>query len=326
MAQQKIQNIFLAGHAGMVGSAFYRALNENPGVQIFTADRSECDLSNQSQVNQLFQSHNFDLVILAAAKVGGIYANNTFPGDFIYQNLTIQTNVIHAAHLSNISNLLFLGSSCVYPKYSDQPIQESSLLSGYLESTNEAYAIAKIAGIKLCESYNRQYGRDYRSIMPTNLYGPNDNYHPKNSHVIPALIHRFHLAKEERLANVKIWGSGKPQRDFMHVDDLVSAALLIMSINKVEYQKLTQPNCSHINISSGSEYTIAETAKLISDIVGFNGGIEFDDTKPDGTLRKKMSSSILDELEWAPKIDLLSGLQHTYKNYIDEKLSSNKKN
>jgi len=324
MARQKIKNIFLAGHTGMVGSAFYRALNNNPKIKLFTFGRSECDLSNQSQVDELFQSHNFDLVILAAAKVGGIYANNTFPGDFIYQNLIIQTNVIHAAHSSSVNNLLFLGSSCVYPKYSDQPIQESSLLSGYLEETNESYAIAKIAGIKLCEGYNRQFGRNYRSIMPTNLYGPNDNYHPQNSHVIPGLIHRFHRAKEEGLASVKIWGSGKPRRDFMHVDDLVSAALLIMSISDSEYKKLILPNCSHINISSGSEYTIAETAKLISDVVGFSGSIEFDDTKPDGTLRKKMSSTILDRLDWRPKIDLLSGLQNTYKNYIDEKLINEK--
>ena len=326
MAQQKPQKIFLAGHTGMVGSAFYRVLKEDPKIQIFTAGRSDCDLSNQSQVNQMFQSNNFDLVILAAAKVGGIYANNTFPGDFIYQNLMIQTNVIHAAHLSNINNLLFLGSSCVYPKNSNQPIRESSLLSGYLESTNEPYSVAKIAGIKLCESYNRQYGRDYRSIMPTNLYGPNDNYHPQNSHVIPGLIERFHSAKEASLANVKIWGSGKPKRDFMHVDDLVSAALLVMSINNSKYQKLIQPNCSHINISSGSEYTIAETAQFISDVIGFTGGIKFDDTKPDGTFRKKMSSSILDRLGWRPKIDLLTGLQNTYDNYIDEKLPSNKKN
>lgn len=326
MAPLKPQKIFLAGHTGMVGSAFYRALNEDPKIQIYTAGRSECDLSNQSQVNQMFQSNNFDLVILAAAKVGGIYANNTFPGDFIYQNLMIQTNVIHAAHLSNINNLLFLGSSCVYPKNSNQPIRESSLLSGYLESTNEPYAVAKIAGIKLCESYNRQYGRDYRSIMPTNLYGPNDNYHPQNSHVIPGLIERFHSAKEDSLANVIIWGSGKPKRDFMHVDDLVSAALLVMSINNSKYQKLIQPNCAHINISSGSEHTIAETAQFISDVVGFTGDIKFDDTKPDGTFRKKMSSSILDRLGWRPKIDLLTGLQNTYDNYIDAKLPSNKKN
>ena len=203
----------------------------------------------------------------------------------------------------------------IYPRGVEQQIKEEALLTGVLEPTNEPYAIAKIAGIKLCEAYNRQFGRNYRSIMPTNLYGPNDNYHPQNSHVIPGLIYRFHRAKEEGLANVKIWGSGKPRRDFMHVDDLVSAALLIMSISDSDYQKLILPNCSHINISSGSEHTIAETAKLISDVVGYSGGINFDDSKPDGTLRKKMSSTILDRLDWRPKIDLLFGLQNTYKNY-----------
>ncbi|MDC1008370.1 GDP-L-fucose synthase [Gammaproteobacteria bacterium] len=325
MASQNIQNIFLAGHAGMVGSAFYKALDQNPDVHIFTATRSECDLTNQSQVNRLFQSQHFDQVILAAAKVGGIHANKTFPADFIYQNLIIQANVIHAAHSNNINNLLFLGSSCIYPKYSDQPIQESSLLSGYLESTNEPYAIAKIAGIKMCESYNRQHGRDYRSIMPTNLYGPHDNYHPKNSHVIPALIHKFHLAKEEKLPTVNIWGSGEARRDFMHVDDLVSAALLIMSMDDVEYQKLIKPDCSHINISSGVDHTIIEIANLIAAVVGFDGGMEFDHSKSDGAPRKMMSSSVLDSLKWRPNIDLRLGLQNTYKNYLHETLHVNKK-
>jgi len=318
MALGTTKKIFLAGHAGMVGSAFYRALATNPEVKIFTATKLECNLSNQSQVNQLFKSQNFDQVILAAAKVGGIYANSIYPADFIYQNLIIQANVINAAHLNNINDLLFLGSSCIYPKHAAQPIQESSLLSGSLESTNEPYAIAKIAGIKLCESYNRQYGRDYRSIMPTNLYGPNDNYHPENSHVIPALINKFHLAKIENRSTVSIWGNGEAHRDFMHVDDLVNAALFIMSISYTEYQKLIQPDCSHINISSGSERTIAETAQLISTIIGFRGSIEFDHLKPDGTMRKMMSASILTELGWRPKIDFISGLQNTYESYLQE--------
>mgnify|MGYP006413009065 FL=1 len=298
----------------MVGSAIVRQL-KTKNCKLLTKSHSELDLTNQQQVNDFIAREKPDQIYLAAAKVGGIYANNTYPADFIYQNLMIQTNIIHAAHKNNVEKLLFLGSSCIYPKSVKQPMQEEALLTSVLESTNEPYAIAKIAGIKLCESYNRQHNRDYRSVMPTNLYGPGDNYHLKNSHVIPALIRRFHEAKINDAIKVKIWGSGKPQREFLYVDDMAAACIYVMKLNKIIYQQQTKPMLSHINVGTGKDITIKKLAENIAKVTGFKGKIEFDTTKLDGPKRKLMDSARLNSLGWCPKIDLEQGIKQTYEDY-----------
>ena len=310
--------IYVAGHRGMVGSAIVRALL-GQGVaieQIVTRTSAELDLRNQAAVNAFFAQERPDQVYLAAAKVGGIHANNTYPADFIYDNLMVQANVVHAAHTHGVQKLLFLGSSCIYPRQAPQPMAESALLTGPLEPTNEPYAVAKIAGIKLCESYNRQYGRDYRSVMPTNLYGPGDNYHPENSHVIPALIRRFHEAKLSGAHEVVIWGSGTPRREFLYVDDMAAASLFVMQLPTDVYQAHTLPMQSHINVGFGSDVTIAELALAVAKAVGFAGGISFDPSKPDGAPRKWMDSSCLNGLGWRARVGLGEGLERTYPVFL----------
>ena len=309
--------VFVAGSQGMVGASLLSRLKNFNNVSIITASRSEVDLVNQKEVFDFFKRNKIDQVYLAAAKVGGIQANNTYPADFIYQNLMIEANVIHAAHQNNVQKLLFLGSSCIYPKHAEQPMSENSLLTGTLEPTNEPYAIAKIAGIKMCESYNRQYGRDYRSVMPTNLYGPGDNFHPENSHVIPALIQRFHKAKNNNVKEVIIWGSGEPLREFLHVDDMAAASIHIMNISHDFYKQYTAPMLSHINVGSGIDCSIRELAETVSQVVGYSGRLIFDKTKPDGAPRKLMDSSKLKELGWTPHYNLKKGLAHTYDWYKD---------
>ena len=312
--------IFVAGHNGMVGSGLVRFLKKKKKIKLILKDKAELDLLNQTKVGNFFKKEKIDQVYLAAAKVGGINANNSFPAQFIYENITIQTNVIHSAFLNGVKKLLFLGSSCIYPKNAKQPMKESELLTGYLESTNEPYAISKIAGIKLCESYNRQYGDsygiDYRCIMPTNLYGPGDNYHPENSHVIPALILRFHYAKNNNLPYVNVWGSGKPRREFLYVDDMVRACVHLMNVDKLIYSRLTEQMCSHINVGSGMDMTIMELAKKIKKITGYNGQIKFDSTKPDGSQRKFLDSKRMNSLGWKPIVSLTNGLTKTYKDFI----------
>jgi len=321
----KSNKIYVAGHRGMVGSAIIRELKDQGFENIITRTHSELDLTNQQQVQEFFSQEKPDQVYLAAAKVGGIFANDTYPADFIYQNLMIEANVIHSAFKSNIKKLLFLGSSCIYPKLADQPMKEDALLSGYLEPTNEPYAIAKIAGIKLCESYNRQYGEshgiDYRSVMPTNLYGPGDNYHPENSHVIPALIRRFHNAKINNEEKVIVWGSGNPKREFLYVDDMASASVHVMNLDKENYDQNTNEMCSHINVGTGKDLSIGELAKILKKVIGFAGEIEFDSSKPDGSPRKLMDSSRLNILGWNPRVDLERGLTLTYENYLQNIMS-----
>ncbi len=300
----------------MVGSAIARQLGAYSDVELILASRDELNLENQSAVNDFFSSSEIDEVYLAAAKVGGIHANNTYPADFIYRNLLIETNIIGAAHSSGVQKLLFLGSSCIYPRAVAQPMREDALLTDVLESTNEPYAIAKIAGIKLCESFNRQYGRDYRSVMPTNLYGPGDNYHPENSHVIPALLRRFHEAKVSGTNEVVVWGSGKPYREFLFVDDMASASIHVMNLDEATYKANTQEMCSHINVGYGSDVTIRELATEIADTVGFTGKVSFDASKPDGTMRKLMDSGRLFETGWKPAVDLKSGLAIAYDEFL----------
>jgi len=304
----------------MVGSALVRLLKKHE-VDIISCDKKKLDLLSQKDVQNFFKSKKIDQVYIAAAKVGGIYANNTFPAEFIYENLMIQGNLIHSAFLSGVKKLLFLGSSCIYPKNANQPMTEEDLLTGKLESTNEPYAIAKIAGVKLCESFNRQYGKshgiDYRSVMPTNLYGQGDNYHPENSHVIPALIYRFHHAKKRNDPFVSIWGTGKPRREFLHVDDMVNASFHVMNIDKISYDKCTSSMCSHINIGSGKDLTISELASIIKDIIGYKGQIKFDSSKPDGTPKKLLDSTRLNNLGWRPLISLHDGLIKTYNDFMD---------
>lgn len=313
-------NILVAGHHGMVGSAIVRQLEKDAKNIIRTATRDELDLTNQAAVVDFFKSNKLDQVYLAAAKVGGIYANNTYPADFIYQNLMIQANVVEAAFRNNVKKLLFLGSSCIYPKLVAQPMPESALLTGTLEPTNEPYAIAKIAGIKLCESYNRQYGEthglDYRSVMPTNLYGPGDNYHPENSHVIPALIRRFHEAKMEGATEVAIWGTGEPRREFLYVDDMAKACIHVMNLDKDVYDNKVQSMQSHINVGCGKDVTIKELAVAIAHVVGYEGEITFDNTKPDGAPRKLMDSSRLNALGWKAETNLTDGLELAYHDFI----------
>ena len=311
--------IFIAGHKGMVGSALVRFLKIQD-IELITKNRKELDLLNHQDVQKFFVNEKIDQVYLAAAKVGGIHANKTYPADFIYKNLMIQNNVIHNAFLSGVKKLLFLGSSCIYPKDANQPMREEELLTGKLEPTNESYAIAKIAGIKMCESYNRQYGKshniDYRSIMPTNLYGPGDNYHPENSHVIPALIYRFHEAKINNLPNVTIWGTGTPKREFLYVDDMAKASIHLMNLDKNIYDKQTSSMCSHINVGSGKDLAIKELAEIIKDVLGFKGGINFDPTKPDGISKKLLDSKLINSLGFKPEISLKDGLIKTYQDYI----------
>jgi GDP-L-fucose synthase len=314
--------IYVAGHRGMVGSAIVRNLEAKGFTSIVTRTHAELDLTNQAAVKDFFETEKPDQVYLAAAKVGGIHANNTYPAEFIYDNLMVQNNVIHQAFVHGVKKLLFLGSSCIYPKLAPQPMSEDALLTGKLESTNEPYAIAKIAGIKLCESYNRQYGQshgiDYRSVMPTNLYGPGDNYHPENSHVIPALIRRFHEAKVKRLPEVVIWGTGTPRREFLYVDDMAAASVFVMELDKKTYDQQTEPMQSHINVGFGSDVTIAELAKAVGQAVGYKGAIGFDTSKPDGTLRKWMDSSKLNKLGWRPQVALEVGLERTYKELVEK--------
>jgi GDP-L-fucose synthase len=312
--------IYVAGHRGMVGSAIIRNLEAKGCTNIVTRTHAELDLTNQAAVQAFFETEKPEQVYLAAAKVGGIYANNTFPAEFIYQNLMMETNTIHQAFMSGVKKLLFLGSSCIYPKLAPQPMGEDALLTGKLESTNEPYAIAKIAGIKLCESYNRQYGNshgiDYRSVMPTNLYGPGDNYHPENSHVIPALIRRFHEAKTNNLPEVLIWGTGSPRREFLYVDDMAAASVFVMELDKKTYDEQTDPMQSHINVGFGTDITIAELAKAVGEAVGYHGLISFDLSKPDGTPRKWMDSRKLNQLGWKPSVNILEGLDMAYKAFL----------
>ena len=315
--------IFIAGHNGMVGSALVRYLKLY-NVEIITKEKKELDLLDQKKVLNFFKKNKIDQVYLAAAKVGGIIANNNYPANFIYENLMIQSNIIHSSYLSGIKKLLFLGSSCIYPKKVKQPIKEEKLLTGKLEPTNEPYAIAKIAGIKMCESYNRQYGLDYRSLMPTNLYGPGDNYHDEDSHVIPGLINRFHNAKVNKSKKVIIWGSGKPKREFLYVDDLAKASVHLMNKDIKTYGKLSTPMSSHVNIGSNVEITINELAKNIKKIVGFKGKIEYDFTKPDGTTRKLLDSMRMKYFGFKPKVSLKKGLTKTYQDYKKNWLNLNK--
>jgi GDP-L-fucose synthase len=317
-----VERIYVAGHRGMVGSAIVRQLLAQGVAQshIITRTHAELDLTNQLAVQAFFAAEKPTQVYLAAAKVGGIHANNTYPADFIYDNLMVQANVIDAAFKNGAKKLLFLGSSCIYPRMAQQPMREDVLLTGTLEPTNEPYAIAKIAGIKLCESYNRQYGQshgvDYRSVMPTNLYGPGDNYHPENSHVIPALIRRFHEAKLANAPNVAIWGTGTPRREFLYVHDMAAASMYVMQLPKAVYDQHTSSRQSHINLGSGSDVTIAEVAQAIAQTVGFTGEIEFDTTKPDGAPRKLMDSSRLNALGWQAKVNLQDGLAAAYRDFV----------
>jgi GDP-L-fucose synthase len=311
--------VYVAGHEGMVGSAIIRMLKKNKNIRLITKNKKELNLINQEKVQNFFCKEKPDQVYVAAAKVGGIYANSIYPAEFIYENLMVQSNIINAAFVNEVKKLLFLGSSCIYPKFTVQPIKEEYLLSGLLEPTNEAYAVAKIAGVKMCESYNRQYGIshniDYRCVMPTNLYGPGDNYHLNNSHVIPALIRKFHEAKINNQSKVIIWGTGKARREFLHVDDLAGACIYIMNLERNIFYKAIKPSCSHINVGSGEEFTIAELAKIIKEIVGYIGEIEFDLEKPDGIKRKFLDSKNINNLGWKKEVSLRTGLRQVYKDF-----------
>jgi GDP-L-fucose synthase len=324
--QQTMPKIYVAGHRGMVGSAIVRNLiaKGHDPARIIGRTHAELDLTDQAAVRHFFATEKPDQVYLAAARVGGIHANNTYPAEFIYDNLMVQANVIDAAFRNGVKKLLFLGSSCIYPKLAPQPMSENALLTGFLEPTNEPYAVAKIAGIKICESYNRQYGAeygvDYRSVMPTNLYGPGDNYHPENSHVIPALIRRFHESKVNQTPTVTIWGSGKPYREFLFVDDMAAASVYVMNLPKEQYSEHTLPMQSHINVGYGSDITIAQLAQAIGKVVGYTGQIVFDATKPDGAPRKLMDSSLLKKLGWAAQVDIEKGLNQAYQDFLTYKV------
>jgi GDP-L-fucose synthase len=310
------ENVLVAGAAGMVGAAICRSLDA-AGISFYGATRQEGDLTSRREVDDLIAGGRYDWLVIAAAKVGGIHANDTYPAEFLFENLMIEANLIDAAYRAGIEHILFLGSSCIYPRDADQPMSEPALLTGPLEATNEPYAIAKIAGIKLCESYNRQYGTDYRSLMPTNLYGPGDNYHPENSHVIPALMRRFHEAKLAGLNRVTVWGSGKPRREFLHVDDLAAASLHVMGIEAEKYQASVPPRCSHLNVGTGQDVTIGELAATMKKVVGLDAELEFDTSKPDGTPRKLLDVARLAELGWSARIDLESGLGDAYQWFKD---------
>ena len=318
------QKIYIAGHKGMVGSAIVRELERKGYTNLVYRTRQELDLTNQEAVKHFFDTEKPDQVYLAAAKVGGIYANNTYPAEFIYDNLMVQNNVIHQAFMNGVKKLLFLGSSCIYPKLAPQPMTEDALLTGKLEATNEPYAIAKIAGIKMCESYNRQYGQshgvDYRSVMPTNLYGPGDNYHPENSHVIPALLRRFHEAKINNAAEVMIWGTGTPRREFLYVDDMARACVFVMELAKEQYDQVTTQMQSHLNVGYGSDVSINELAHAVARATGYTGRIAFDPSKPDGSLRKWMSSGRLNQLGWRPEYNLDCGLSRAYRDFVNNKM------
>lgn len=320
MSTNKDAKIYIAGHRGMVGSAIVRQLQAKGFNNLVMRTHAELDLTNQQAVADFFQMEKPEQVYLAAAKVGGIHANNTYPAEFIYQNLMMEANVVHQAFQAGVNKLLFLGSSCIYPKMAPQPMAEDALLTGKLEATNEPYAIAKIAGIKLCESYNRQYGKshgiDYRSVMPTNLYGPGDNYHPENSHVIPALIRRFHEAKEKNEPEVVIWGTGTPMREFLYVDDMAAASVFVMELDQRTYDQYAEPMQSHINVGFGSDVTIKELAQTVGQVVGYEGQITFDISKPDGTPRKLMDSHKLRGMGWNARVDLLAGLRMAYSDYL----------
>jgi nucleoside-diphosphate-sugar epimerase len=316
-----VKKIYVAGHNGMVGSAILRRLQsrqaEGEALQLATRSHAELDLTDQAAVRNFMQAERPDIVILAAAKVGGIHANNTFPADFIYENLMIECNVIHEGFAAGVKKLLLLGSSCIYPKAAPQPMAEDALLTGPLEPTNEPYAVAKIAGIKLCESYSRQHGVDYRSVMPTNLYGPGDNFHPENSHVMPALIRRFHEAAAEGRAEVVIWGTRTPRREFLHVDDMAAASLFVLDLPKSDYDANTRPMLSHINVGSGTDISILDLARLVAKVTGFKGEIVTDPSKPDGTPRKLMDVSRLRTLGWEAEIGLEQGLKETYDWFLE---------
>jgi len=309
--------IYIAGHRGLVGSAIVRQLESRGFTNLLMRTHKELDLANQAQVQSFFQQEKPDYVILAAAKVGGIHANNTYPADFIYQNMMIEANVINSAYESQVKRLLFLGSTCIYPKAVKQPMREDALLTDVLESTNEPYALAKIAGIKLCESYNRQHGTDFRSVMPTNLYGPNDNFHPENSHVIPALMRRFHETKVNGSAEVVVWGTGNAMREFLYVDDMAAASLFVLELDEKTYRVNTKPMLSHINVGTGVDTTIREMAEIMKEVVGFKGGLSFDTTRPDGALRKLVDVSCLSNMGWDYSVNLKDGLIKTYKWYLD---------
>lgn len=311
-----MKRIFVAGHKGMVGSAICRQLEAVGDCEIIVKERSELNLTDQAAVHNFFKNNAVDQVYLAAAKVGGIVANNSYPAEFIYENLMIEANIINSAYKSGVQQLLFLGSSCIYPKMAEQPMREEALLTGVLEATNEPYAIAKIAGIKLCESYNRQFGVDYRSVMPTNLYGENDNFHPENSHVIPAMMRRFHEATQNGAEQVVVWGTGKPMREFLHVDDMAAASVFVMNLDRETYKNNTQEMLSHINVGTGVDCTIAELASTLANVIGFKGEIVFDTTKPDGTPRKLMDASRLKAMGWEARTSLQEGLAETYQWFL----------
>ena len=317
-----MQKVYIAGHRGMVGGAILRRLQarqaQGEDLQLITRTHAELDLTDQAAVREFMQAERPDVVVLAAAKVGGIHANNTYPADFIYDNLMIECNVIHQAFAAGVRRLLQLGSSCIYPREAAQPMREDALLTGVLEPTNEPYAVAKIAGIKLCESYNRQHGVDYRSVMPTNLYGPGDNFHPENSHVLPALIRRFHEAARDGLDEVVIWGTGKPRREFLHVDDMAEASLFVLDLPRADYEANTQPMLSHINVGCGQDVSIAELAALVAKVTGFNGKITQDPSKPDGTMRKLMDVSRLARMGWTARIGLEDGIRQTYAWFLEQ--------
>jgi len=311
--------IYIAGHRGLVGSAIVRQLESRGFTNLLTRTHKELDLTNQAQVQYFFKQEKPDYVILAAAKVGGIHANNTYPADFIYQNIMIEANIINSAYENKVKRLLFLGSTCIYPKAVEQPMREEAILTDVLESTNEPYALAKIAGIKLCESYNRQYGTDFRSVMPTNLYGINDNFHPENSHVIPALMQRFHQAKVDNDAEVVVWGTGNAMREFLYVDDMAVASLFVLKLNEKTYKANTKPMLSHINVGTGKDVTIRKMAEIMKQVVGYEGNLTFDTTKSDGSPRKLIDVSRLSNMGWKYNVDLEDGLEKTYKWYLNTK-------
>ncbi|MGY2489169.1 GDP-L-fucose synthase [Cupriavidus sp. CP313] len=313
--------IYIAGHRGMVGSAIQRALRKKGFEHLITRSRNELNLTDQSAVREFFATEKIDEVYLAAAKVGGIYANNEYPADFIYQNLMIQANIIHEAWRAGVKKLLFLGSSCIYPKHAPQPMAEDSLLTGRLEPTNEPYAIAKIAGIKLSESYNRQHGTDFRSVMPTNLYGPGDNYHPDYSHVLPALLRRLHMAKNNNAQSIPIWGSGKPRREFLYVDDMADACIHVMNLDKTVYQQNTGEMGSHINVGTGSDISIGELAELLKEVVDYKGELTYDSSKPDGAPQKLLDVSLLERMGWSASVSLIDGIKATYNDFISREAS-----